>query len=219
MPTLLFAPEMLPFSVALGLMLLLLLLELVGLLFGASPSQAAEGLMPEAGTHAPTAEGAPDGWLGWLGVGRVPVLMLLVVFLCGFGISGYALQAATIEAAGFALHPALASLGALAAALPITHWGAGLLARVMPKSETEAVSLAGFEGQVATITTGVAQAGLAAEAKLQDGFGQTHYVRVEPEEGTQRLPPGTRVRLLRRQGAVWLAAPETTEPTTNQLGA
>lgn len=219
MPTLLFAPEMLPFSVALGLMLMLLLLELVGLLFGASPSQAAEGLMPEAGTHAPAAEGAPDGWLGWLGVGRVPVLMLLVVFLCGFGISGYALQAATIEAAGFALHPALASLGALAAALPVTHWGAGLLARVMPKSETEAVSQAGFADAVATITMGVAQAGLPAEAKLQDGFGQTHYVRVEPATAAERLPPGTRVRLLRRQGAVWLAAPETTDTNTNQLGA
>ena len=34
-----FAPEMLPFAVALGLMLLIAALEIVGLLFGQSPSR------------------------------------------------------------------------------------------------------------------------------------------------------------------------------------
>jgi hypothetical protein len=77
------------------------------------------------------------------------------------------------------------------------------------------VSQAAFEGQLATITAGVAQPGLPAEAKLQDGFGQAHYLRVEPEAGTGPLPPGTRVRLGLRKGAVWLATPETTKPTTN----
>jgi hypothetical protein len=205
----LFAPEMLPFAVALGLMLLIALLEIVGLLSGHSPSQAVDTLLPEhdVPVDAHGAAPGPDGLLSWLGVGRVPVLMLLVVFLCGFGLSGYVLQYATIQAVGWPLHPALASLGALAAALPITRAGGLLLAKLLPRNETEAVSHASFVGLVATITQGVARRGLPAEAKLRDRFGRTHYIRIEPDLDEAELPAGSRVLVLRQQGAIFRANP------------
>lgn len=204
-----FAPEMLPFAVALGLMLLIAALEIVGLLFGQSPSQAVDTLLPDHDAHVDGHGHAhgPDGFLSWLGVGRVPVLMLLIVFLCGFGLSGYALQNATMQAVGWPLHPALASLGALAAALPITRAGGQLLARIMPKQETEAVSHQSFVGQVATITQGIARRGLPAEAKLRDRFGRTHYIRIEPDADDTELHAGTEVLVLRQHGAVFRANP------------
>ena len=133
--------------------------------------------------------------------------MLLIVFLCGFGLSGYVLQNATIQAVGWPLHPALASLGALAAALPITRAGGLLLARIMPKQETEAVSHTSFVGQVATITQGVARRGLPAEAKLRDRFGRTHYIRIEPDTDDTELHAGTEVLVLRQHGAIFRANP------------
>lgn len=203
----LFAPEMLPFAVALGLMLLIAALEIVGLLFGHSPSQAVDTLLPDHDVAVEAPAHGPDGFLSWLGVGRVPVLMLLIVLLCGFGLSGYVLQNATIQAVGWPLHPALASLGALAAALPITRAGGLLLARIMPKQETEAVSHQSFVGEVATITQGVARRGLPAEAKLRDRFGRTHYIRIEPDTDDTALPAGTEVLVLRQHGAIFRANP------------
>jgi hypothetical protein len=209
----LFAPEMLPFAVALGLMLLIAALEVIGLLFGHSPSHTVDTLLPDHDAHAGlhghghTGGQGPDGLLTWLGIGRVPLLMLLVVFLCGFGLSGYALQNATMQAVGWPLHPALASLGALAAALPVTRAGGLLLAKLLPNNETEAVSHQSFVGQIATVTHGTARRGLPAEAKLRDRFGRTHYIRIEPDLDGAELQAGTQVLVLRQQGAIFRANP------------
>ena len=68
------APEVLPFTVALALMLMIGLVEAFGL--GASAIHADAGLDLDDG----------GGFLGWLGVGSVPLLVLIVIFLALFGL-------------------------------------------------------------------------------------------------------------------------------------
>ena len=213
MPESLFAPEMLPFAVALGLVVLLAVVEAASLLLGGSLSAGLDSthadLHVDAGHaavhHIHVEPGAFGKLLDWLCVGRVPALILLIIFLCGFGITGLALQGVLKAAAGTALHPVLASLGALAAALPITRLGGQLFARIMPRDQTEAVSRDSFVGRVAVVTAGTARRGLPAEAKLRDAFGQTHYLRVEPNDDQATLVAGTEVLIVRRDGAVFHA--------------
>jgi putative solute:sodium symporter small subunit len=124
------ATENLPFAVALLVMLLIGLVEALGL------GAAAAHVDVDAGVHA---EGGD--LLGWLGIGQVPLLMLLVVLLALFGMSGLAVQQLANHLMGAPLSPWIAAAGALAAALPLTGMAARGLARIMPRDETTAVSL------------------------------------------------------------------------------
>ena len=58
-------------------------------------------------------------------------------------------------------------------------------------------------GRVATITLGTAKHGHPAEAKVKDQHDQTHYLMVEPDALEQEFAQGTKVLLVRKQGAVF----------------
>ena len=51
-----------------------------------------------------------------------------------------------------------------------------------------------------TLTIAEAREGLAAEAKLTDAFGMSHYVLVEPDEPDTVLKSGSAVLLVRLVG-------------------
>ncbi len=220
-----FAPETAPFAVALLLMGFIAVLEIGGMLIGLSPSGALDSLLPEidldadldleadfAGgpfdADAPSVPDAPGAGplsqiLGWLCVGRVPILVLLVAFLTSFGIAGFVLQGIVKGAAGFAVPAALAVVPALFIAVPATRFAGLGLSKVMPKEQTEAVSSKSFVGKLAVIIRGTAKRGLAAEAKLTDGFGQTHYVLVEPDNEDESFDQGAEVLIVRRAAGVF----------------
>ncbi|HEX8307166.1 MAG TPA: YqiJ family protein [Allosphingosinicella sp.] len=186
------APANLPFSVALLVMLLIGAVEALGL--GASAVHL--------DLHA-DADGGGD-LLGWLGVGRVPLLMLLVVFLALFGLAGLALQ----QFAG-PLPLWIAVPAAVAAALSLTGLGARGLARIMPGDETTAVGLDDLVGRRGTITIGTARRGSPAQARVADVHGQAHYVMVEPYDDDQSIGQGETVRLDRRDGNIFIAVVRT----------
>lgn len=212
---LLTADENLAFSVALALMLLLGALEGVFSLLGAGLSGLFDALLPELNAeldvqaHAelglPEAESSLTRVLGWLRVGQVPLLMLLVVVLTLFGLCGLALQSLALRLAGGFLPGWLAWLPALAAALPLTRLAGGWLHRVMPKDETTAISADTLVGRVATITLGTARAGHPAEAKARDQHGQTHYFLVEPDADGDNFVTGAQVLLTEHRGASYRA--------------
>ena len=141
--------------------------------------------------------------LGWLCVGRVPILVLIIVFLCAFGLGGFLLQALARGLAGFPLPPALVSLPAFAAAVPAVRYAGLGLARIMPKEETDAVSEKTFIGRVAVVIRGEARRGLPAEAKLRDHHGQTHYVLVEPDEDGAKFSQGAEVLIVHQSGSTY----------------
>jgi len=203
------APPNLPFSVALALMLAIALLEGVGTLFGLGLSSFIDSLLPEIDVDFDAdfdADGAPmalSRLLGWLRFGQIPALIWLVVFLTCFGLIGLLLQALVVESFGSLMPGLLASSVAAAASLPAVRIFGGGLAKILPKDETDAVSDTTFIGRVAVITLGTARQGSPAEARLQDQFGQAHYVMVEPDLADESFSQGDQVLLVKKAGAVF----------------
>jgi hypothetical protein len=191
-----------PFVAAIGLMIVIGVLECVSMLMGLSLTEHAGNLLVLHFGLDHT-DGGPDAgvvgqFLGWLHVGRVPLLILLILFLLGFSVVGLALQTSMQAVAGFMMPNGLAIVLAVLAALPFVRHTGKFFARVLPQTETTAVSEADFIGCTARIVTGEASPGNPAEARLVDEHGQQHYVRVEPDEAGRTFAKGTTVLLVSR---------------------
>lgn len=205
----------LPFSVALLVMLLIAVLEGVATLFGAGLSSLLDSFIPGIDTdfHGPDLEGSGSlsRLLGWLRIGQVPALILLVVFLTAFGLIGLVMQSLLMHSIGLMLPAVIAWLPATLIAMPAVRVVGGGLAIIMPKDETDAVSEQSFIGRIAVITLGVARQSSPAEAKLKDQHGQTHYVMIEPDLADETFPQGTTVILVRQRGAHFTAIRNTSD--------
>src|SRR5580692_5682969 len=99
------SPGNAPFLVALCMMAFIGALEGLSLLIGT-------GLLSHV--DAFFSVHLDGGFLGWLHIGRVPLLVLIVLFLMGFAIVGLALQGVVEGLVGAPLPPLLASLIAAA---------------------------------------------------------------------------------------------------------
>jgi len=208
---LLLASENLVFSIALLLMLLIGILEAVALLFGGSMSSSLDGLLPEVELSPHTEVGQLDAdsalsrFFGWLRIGEVPLLMLLVVFLLSFGLLGLVLQSLLQSFIGVMVPGWLAVPVVFVLSLPAVRFGGGALQKIMPGDETTAVSSDSLLGRIAVITLGTARHQYAAEARVKDQHGYQHYVQVEPDNAAEVFEQGTEVLLLTRQGAIYKA--------------
>jgi hypothetical protein len=199
-------PAFAPFTIALMIMGLVLVVELVSALIGASASQMLDSSLPDLDASGPDTEpGALAGLFSWLYVGRAPLLILLAAFLTGFGIAGLILQSAVKSLLGFPLWSWLAAIPAVAAAAPFTRGVGIFFSRIMRQEESDVVSRDTFIGKIAVIVRGEARPGFPAEAKLRDLTGTVHYVLVEPDEANAVLPSGSEVLLVKMDGAVFRA--------------
>jgi hypothetical protein len=204
----LLAPQNFPFAVALAIMGLLTILEFLAIVFAGHTSHVLDGLLPEL--HLGDVDGSEiaaasflDRFLGWLHFGKVPVLMLLALFLMAFGFVGLGLQGVLRNVTGWMLPGWLAALAVLPVTLPFVRVGGNILAKVMPRDETQSVSAQSFIGQVATIVLGTSRAGSAAQARLRDKHGQSHYVMVEPDQAEDEFNAGETVLLVSQSGATY----------------
>ena len=212
------------FTGALAVMLLIAAVEGVGALLGTSISEHLRSLLPETDLNANLEIDASEAIvspfrkaLAWLRVGQVPVLMLLVAFLTIFGLGGLVLQSVVMEILGRYLPSGIAVPVAFAGSLLPLRAAGGVIARVIPMDETDAVTEDSFIGSVATITLGTARRGEPAEAKLRDVHGHTHYVMVEPDDPQASFAAPKEVLIVRRLNnrfAVIDLAREMIEDTT-----
>lgn len=147
---------------------------------------------------------APD-WLDWMGLGRVPLLVMLVLLLAAFGLVGLIGQQLARDLTGTLLSPWIAIPGAGAIALPAAGLAARVLAPVLPRDHTTAINVDGLAGESAQIVTGRAAQGSPARGRVEDWHGQTHYVMIEPDNPGQIFEEGERVLLVRREGDVFRA--------------
>lgn len=191
-----------PFLAAIGLLFAIGILEGLALLLGLSVSEQAGSFLV---THfdlnhadADVEIGAFGRFLGWLHVGRVPVLVLLTLLLLGFAMIGFLLQSALHAMAGFTLPPVAAAVLAACGALPFVRRAGAVIARSLPQVESSATSEREFIGRAARIVGGDASVGNAAEARFVDEFGQPHYLRVEPDVAGTTLVRGTIVLIVSR---------------------
>ena len=146
---------------------------------------------------------APSGLLGWIGIKEVPFMMWLVSFLTMFGLSGLVLQSALKGIVGAPLPAVLAALIALPAGLFGARFIARTISTIMPKHESEAMRTRFLGGHHGTITQGTAKRGKPAEAKIQDRFGNFHYLRVEPLDDEDVIPQGAAVHVIRRKDGMF----------------
>lgn len=201
------AEQNLPFSIAIALMAIIGLFEGLASVLGFGISSVLDNLLPDIDIDidAPQAQGGLSKVLGWLHVGRVPALILLIVALTAFGVVGYSIQALTHSVTGNLLPSLIAAPLALFCALPVIRVLGGWLSKIVIRDETEVVSRSSFVGRVATITLGEAKQGSPAEAKFRDEHGTTHYLMVEPDHIDETFVAGESVLLVSDSGSVMRA--------------
>lgn len=190
-----FAAENAIFSAALLLMLLVGAMQVTGLV----------GDLDAADLDADGDVGLADAVLAWAGIGRVPLLMWLVIFLALFGGLGLGLQQLTTALTGspgdnFLMVPITA-----VAALPPTGVAARLVGRIFPSLETTAIDRDELVGLYAEISIGTARAGNPARARVVDAHGQAHQIMVEPDTDDQKFEAGETVLLVKREGEIFKA--------------
>ncbi len=228
----LFAQQNGPFLVAMAVTLAIAAVEMLSLVLGLGLSSMIDDLLPDlgpevdvdldvdmdvgaeldadvdldAGPDTPAAEAASSNLvgqaLGWLNVGRVPFLVLLITFLAGFSVIGLGAQLFAVSVVG--LIPAVIAAPAAAfLALPVTRTASRLLGHIVPREETYAVSEAQFVGLVATVTLGPVEAGNPGKARLTDSHGNVHFVRVRAANRGARFETGSEVLLVKRDSSVF----------------
>lgn len=202
------------FAFALGLVVLLAALQVVALVLGGSldlfdaDADVDLDLDLDADGDVDVASdagflGALGGALDWLGVGSVPLSILITLWAAGFGLCGLILQSAMQSFSG-ALLPGWLAVGcALFASFPLLKLSGAILRPILPREETEAVSTGTLLGSEGQITVGVARRGRPAEARVHDKWGKAHYVLVEPEQDGAEFPAGSHVLLLKRADHVF----------------
>lgn len=191
----LLAIETWPFTAAAFVMLLIGIVEGLAMLVGASLSETLQHALPDSWGHV---DGPFDKVFGWLYVGRVPLLVLLVLFLAGFALTGFGLNLVVHRYFNSWVPTIISVPVAFLVTLPIVRVLSAGLARVIPTDETFAVSFDSLVGRVATIVTGTARAGYPAQAKVPNEHGQTLYVMVEPEAEGMTFQSGERVLLTKQ---------------------
>ena len=226
----LLSQDMFPFTLSLALVFGLLLLEVIFLLFGWSLLSAdSDGIDTEltdidigvdgveldapdvdidaeiSGSDAPGLEIPPPTLSSWLGLGKVPIAIWIATLLTGFGLSGFVLQSILNGIFGFTMPAMMAIPLAVVPALAFVRICTQALSRIIPKTETTAISRRSMGSQHGVISQGTARRGKPAEVRLKDRHGNTHYLRAEPFEDTAVLPQGTEVYVLRRRDGTFRA--------------
>lgn len=177
------APQTAPFGIALMIMLLLFIIEIMALVFGGG-NEWLDGLLPdELNPHAEVGVDAADAgiairFLSWLYFGKVPVLMLFVLFLAIFGLMGFIVQSIVFNIAGFYLPVFVAIILVWILSLPLLRVFAKGLYKILPKDESSAIYQSELIGRVGIITIGTASIDKKTEVKVKDTHNQTHYVMV-----------------------------------------
>lgn len=203
----LFEPYNAPFLYALYFMLGILGLEILSLIAGLGLSEIVDnlfdatdvGLDNEIDADVEIEGNFITKYIAWIKVKNVPMLILVIVFLASFSITGFVGQSALVRFFDFVLPTWASILGFGLAAVPGYYWVSKFLGEKLFKEETSAVSEKTFLGQTAEINMGTAKLGLPAEAKLKDQYGQLHYFLVEPETDGEEFEQGTKVQLIRKE--------------------
>ncbi len=192
------APETLPFGVAVALIVAVALLEGLGMLVALSPSNVIDDLLPQA-----VPESGLDRVLGWLHLGRVPALVLLLLFLLGYALFGYALQKVAFNLLGGFLPAWVAGLLAVPPGLATVRGLGSLVAHIIPRDETSAVSEQSLVGRGGIVSGGTARRGLAAQARVRDAHGRIHYLMVEPDLDDEVFEEGAQILIVCKAGAFY----------------
>ena len=129
-------PEVRPFAIAAAMIVIVGSIEVVSMLVGASLSEM-------LGTNIDFGHPSDNGVINaisWINVGGVPLLIFLLLLLGAFSITGFLIQDIARMVAG-PLPATVASIGAVAASVPLVRAASRTIARLIPKDESYADQL------------------------------------------------------------------------------
>ncbi|NRD75169.1 DUF1449 family protein [Shewanella sp. VB17] len=201
----LFTQANLPFSISLFLVLLLGISEVLSLMLGYSLVGALDNCAP-VDADIETSFTGFTGVSGWLCINRLPLLIWFVLVLISFSFVGYVSNYLALIMTQQMFPQAISLPIALVFTAISCRYVGAAIARVLPKNESNAVSIDTLLGSVGTVTLGCAIKGNPSEALVRDKHQQRHYILVEPEMSGVEFNTGTQVILLKREGTVWSAA-------------
>ncbi len=200
----------LPYTIAISIVFLFMLIEILGLIIGLSLLEMFDNLSPfdlDADGALSVEGGGLTSVFDWLCINRLPMLIWIILLLTHFAITGFSLN--FIALSFFQWQPSLyiSIPVALCIALVLTHFIGAVVARTIPSNDSSAVSTTAFNGKLARITIGTATKGNPAEAVLVDDNNQKYYVMVEPGYEHESFPQGTEVVIVEKLESSWLAIP------------
>jgi len=194
-----FTTECLPFAISAAMLATLTAIEMLCLLIGFSLGEAID---QASGFED---HGAP-GLFNWLNAGGVPILVLLLISLGMFAISGFVIQG--IAQAVWQLIPAVpASLAAFAISMPAVRISSGFVARIVPRDETYAVELSDFIGRIGEVTVGPLDHGLPGRVKVKDQHGNWHVLRARAAKDQEPIAIGAHALIVDRLAEIFIAIP------------
>lgn len=140
-----------------------------------------------------------DGILGdalhWVGFGRVPVLVVIALFAGIFSIAGFTLNHIALHTIGVALVPMLSVSLAFVIALPILSRASRMVARFLPKDETNVVTLESLVNRHGVVISGNATDISVAFARVYDAHSVQHVVRIRSASG-DTIPENSHISLV-----------------------
>ena len=199
-----------PFSVSLLVLVGIVVVEILLLLVGTHFFGLLDDLVPDFHAdldHDGGHELTFGKMLHFIGFGRVPFVMVLMSFLATFGLAGYLVQWATISFVGRPLDYLGAVPLAVALSIPATGRICAVLARVLPKEQTSAVSVSTFVGRTAVVRYGTATAALPASATVLDEHGRKHFIHIKAESESTDLAEGETILIVGNLDGFFIGRP------------
>jgi hypothetical protein len=184
-----------PFSVALLVFLGLFALELLLLIVGVGLSDIVDDILPD--TDADHDFASVGKALSFVGCGKVPSMIVLMMIFAFFGVIGILLQTASSNVLGYPLGSWIASIPTLFITVLLTHYATRAVAPLMPNVETFAVSEQTLIGRTAVVTYGTASFTLPADADVRDQHGRTHHIQLKANKSGESFVEGDSVQLCR----------------------
>ena len=118
----------------------------------------------------------------WLNPGQVPLMVMVVIFSTIFTVVGFGGQWLFLGATGH-LAPLLLSIPVvLAITLPITRSGTNTIAKIIPKDETNAITLESLTGDQGWVIIGPITSNVSGSVRITDKYGTDHYLTAFSED-------------------------------------
>ena len=200
------APGFYPFTIAALILVGLVVFELVAVLVGLSfTTLLSHGHADHGGADGHADHSLLATWMSWLNKGGVPLLVLIMIALASFAISGFLIQGIANSMIA-PLPTLLASLGAIAAALPVTRTLSRWTAKLLPSDETAAISQTELIGLVGTVALGPLDQGKPGSVRVKDLHGNIHVLRANAAPG-HTIAQGASVLLVDGKNGLFKAIP------------
>lgn len=208
------APEARPFAIAAMMIIIIGSIELFSMVIGFSLSEV---LGKSLGFDGDSNSGLVNA-VSWLNVGGVPLLVFILIVLAYFSMAGFLIQSVARDIAA-PLPTWMAAAAATALALPLVRGTSRLVAKIIPKDESYAISLRDLVGRVGEVMVGPLDSGLPGRVRVTDMHGNPHFVAAVAAPQSPPLPQGTSVLLvdLDKTHFIAIAATDDLKPSRSSL--